>query len=57
MNNFKDVDGKYFYFFFSKNFIKEVEKYTAKSSVDSVRRAMIADMEFTHPQLPEHLNC
>lgn len=53
MNNFKDVDGKYFYFFFSKNFIKEVEKYTAKSSVDSVRRAMIADMEFTHPQLPE----
>lgn len=53
MNNFKDVDGKYFYYFFSKNFIKEVEKYTAKSSVDSVRRAMIADMEFAHPQLPE----
>lgn len=53
MNNFRDVDGKYFYYFFSKNFIKEVEKYTAKSSVDSVRRAMIADMEFTHPQLPE----
>lgn len=53
MNNFRDVDGKYFYYYFSKNFIKEVEKYTAKSSVDSVRRAMIADMEFTHPQLPE----
>ncbi|MEE3450569.1 MAG: restriction endonuclease subunit S [Acutalibacteraceae bacterium] len=53
MNNFREVDGKYFYYFFSKNFIKEVEKYTAKSSVDSVRRAMIADMEFTHPQLPE----
>lgn len=53
MNNFRDVDGKYFYYFFSKNFIKEVEKYTAKSSVDSVRRAMIADMEFVHPYLPE----
>lgn len=53
MNNFRNVDGKYFYYFFSKNFIKEVEKYTAKSTVDSVRRAMIADMEFTHPQLPE----
>lgn len=53
MNNFRDVDGKYFFYFFSKNFIKEVEKYTAKSSVDSVRRAMIADMAFTHPQLPE----
>lgn len=53
MNNFRDVDGKYFYYFFSKNFIKEVEKYTAKSSVDSVRRAMIADMEFIHPRLLE----
>lgn len=53
MNNFKDVDGKYFYYYFSKNFIKEVEKYTAKSSVDSVRRAMIADMDFPHPEIPE----
>lgn len=53
MNNFRDVDGKYFYYYFSNNFIHEVEKYTAKSSVDSVRRAMIADMQFPHPDLPE----
>lgn len=53
MSNFKGVDGKYFYYFFSKYFIKEVEKYTAKSSVDSVRRAMIADMEFVHPSISE----
>lgn len=53
MNNFRDVDGKYFYYYFSKNFITEVEKYTAKSSVDSVRRAMIADMQFPHPEIPE----
>lgn len=53
MNNFKDVDGKYFYYYFSSNFGKEVEKYTAKSSVDSVRRDMIAKMEFPHPPLPE----
>ncbi len=53
MSNFRNVDGKYFYYFFSKNFLKEVEKYTAKSSVDSVRRAMIADMEFVHPSVPE----
>ncbi|MEF9922385.1 MAG: restriction endonuclease subunit S, partial [Anaerovoracaceae bacterium] len=33
--------------------INEVEKYTAKSSVDSVRRDMIAEMEFPHPSLPE----
>lgn len=49
MSNFSDVLGKYFYYYFSKNFINEVEKYTAKSSVDSVRRAMIADMEFPFP--------
>lgn len=53
MNNFRGVDGKYFYYFFSKNFINEVEKYTAKSSVDSVRRAMIADMQFPHPEITE----
>ncbi|AEE97975.1 restriction endonuclease subunit S [Mahella australiensis] len=53
MSNFRNIDGKYFYYFFSKNFFKEVEKYTAKSSVDSVRRAMIADMEFVHPSVSE----
>lgn len=53
MSNFRNVDGKYFYYFFSRNFLKEVEKYTAKSSVDSVRRAMIADMEFVHPSVSE----
>lgn len=53
MNNFRGIDGKYFYYYFSKNFINEVEKYTAKSSVDSVRRAMIADMQFPHPEIPE----
>lgn len=53
MSNFQDVDGKYFYYYFSNNFGKEVEKYTAKSSVDSVRRDMIAEMELPHPPLPE----
>ena len=53
MSNFQDVDGRYFYYYFSSNFGKEVEKYTAKSSVDSVRRDMIAEMEFPYPTLPE----
>ncbi|MEC1719980.1 restriction endonuclease subunit S [Schinkia azotoformans] len=53
MSNFQNVDGKYFYYYFSNNFGKEVEKYTAKSSVDSVRRDMIAEMEFPYPPLPE----
>ena len=43
MSQFKqEVLGKYFYYWFSKNFYAEVAKYTAKSSVDSVRRQMIA---------------
>ncbi|NLH36348.1 MAG: restriction endonuclease subunit S [Lactococcus chungangensis] len=53
MSKFQDVDGKYFYYYFSNNFGKEVEKYTAKSSVDSVRRDMIAEMQFPYPPLPE----
>ena len=53
ISNFKDVDGRYFYYYFSNNFGKEVEKYTAKSSVDSVRRDMIAEMEFPYPPLHE----
>ncbi len=53
MNNFKGVIGKYFYYYFSRYFINEVEKFTAKSSVDSVRRGMIANMQFPHPDIPE----
>lgn len=53
MNNFRGISGKYFYYHFSRNFINEVEKYTAKSSVDSVRRAMIAKMEIPLPSKEE----
>jgi type I restriction enzyme S subunit len=53
MSQFSGIDGKYFYYSFSNNFLSEVEKYTAKSSVDSVRRNMIANMEILLPPLPE----
>jgi len=53
MSQFNGIDGKYFYYYFSRYFFDEVAKYTAKSSVDSVRRAMIADMEIPLPPLPE----
>jgi type I restriction enzyme S subunit len=53
MSNFSGIDGKYFYYFFSENFLGEVYRFTAKSSVDSVRRAMIAEMEVPLPPLPE----
>ena len=53
MSQFNRIDGKYFYYYFSRYFYDEVSKYTAKSSVDSVRRSMIADMEIPLPPLPE----
>lgn len=53
MSQFKDVLGKYFYYWFSKNFFAEVAKYTAKSSVDSVRRQMIAGMVLPLPSTEE----
>ena len=39
-----DVDGKYFYYYFSIHFFDRVMSMTAKSSVDSVRREMISNM-------------
>lgn len=38
------LDGYYFYLYFSKNFYNRIMQMTAKSSVDSVRREMIAKM-------------
>lgn len=45
----KGVDGKYLFFQFSTNFYNKVMSMTAKSSVDSVRREMIADMKIPLP--------
>lgn len=45
----KDVDGKYLFFQFSTKFYDRVMAMTAKSSVDSVRREMIADMPIPLP--------
>ena len=43
----------YFFQYFKQNFLKETTKYTAKTSVDSVRMEMIAKMEVPLPPLPE----
>lgn len=53
ISDFKDIIGKYFYLYFRNNFFNEVKKYTAKSSVDSVRLEMIADMNVLVPPLKE----
>lgn len=49
LSEFDKVIGRYLYYYFKMNFLKEVEKYTAKSSVDSVRRDMIANMRVPIP--------
>jgi len=53
MYDFKDVSAKYFYYYFSKNFYKRVMSMTAKTSVDSVRMEMIADMNIVFPSVKE----
>ena len=47
--NFRNVDGKYFYLQFSRRFFDRVMSMTAKSSVDSVRKEMIAKMKIPLP--------
>ena len=48
-----NIDGFYFYLFFSNNFYNRIMAMTAKSSVDSVRRDMIAEMDIILPPKPE----
>lgn len=51
--NFTKVIGKFFYYYFKYYFLSEVIKYTAKSTVDSVRKHMIADMLIPIPDIEE----
>ncbi len=45
----EQLDGHFFYLYFSNNFYSRIMQMTAKSSVDSVRREMIADMKIPLP--------
>jgi len=47
------LNGFYFYLYFRKNFYNRIMQMTAKSSVDSVRMEMIADMLIPLPSLQE----
>ena len=56
MYNFTDeLNAHYFYHTFSKLFYKRVMAMTAKTSVDSVRLEMIADMEIPCPNIQEQV--
>ncbi len=48
-----NVLAKYFYYFFSTHFYDRVMSMTAKTSVDSVRYEMIADMDILYPSSEE----
>jgi type I restriction enzyme, S subunit len=48
-----ELDGYYFYLYFSNHFYDRIMSMTAKSSVDSVRMEMIADMQIPLPPVPE----
>lgn len=53
ISEFENVLGKYFYYYFKKNFLKQAMKYNAKTSVDSVRMEMIANMKLPIPPIKE----
>jgi type I restriction enzyme S subunit len=47
------ISPEFLFLYFSNNFIRQVNKFTAKTSVDSVRLDMIARMVMPIPPLPE----
>ena len=50
ISNFaSNVNGYFFYLYFSNNFLNRIMQMTAKSSVDSVRMDMIANMQIPIP--------
>lgn len=56
MYDFTDeLNAHYFYHTFSKSFYKRVMAMTAKTSVDSVRLEMIANMEIPAPKIEEQV--
>jgi type I restriction enzyme S subunit len=53
MHNFRKVTGTYLFNFMKENFIYEVLKLSAKSTVDSLRRPMFLDFPVAVPPLDE----
>lgn len=51
----EEITAKYFYYYFSNHFYDRVMAMTAKTSVDSVRYEMIADMDIALPKVQEQM--
>lgn len=57
MSDFSEyLNGFYFFLYFSNHFYNRIMQMTAKSSVDSVRREMIAKMLIPLPSLDEQIS-
>lgn len=53
MTEFKEIEGKYFYYYFSSHFYDRAMRMTAKATVDSVRLEMISEMPILFPSCAE----
>lgn len=54
IHNFnKDISGKFLFYYFKAHFYDQVALYSAKTTVDSVRLHMIADMKLPKPRFIE----
>ena len=49
LHNFKEIYGKFLYYYLRENFYKEIEKSNAKSTVDSIRLPMLLDFPVVFP--------
>ncbi|MDB2490870.1 restriction endonuclease subunit S [Flavobacteriaceae bacterium] len=49
LSNFENVNGRFLYYFLKENFIHEVLKLSAKSTVDSLRRPMFLSFPVSLP--------
>ncbi|MCT4582767.1 MAG: restriction endonuclease subunit S [Flavobacteriales bacterium] len=53
MSDFTDVMGKYMFYYLKYNFVKEVKKLSAKSTVDSLRRPMFQNFRIAFGSIEE----
>ena len=53
MSHFNNVSGKYLFYYLKYNFIKEVKKLSAKSTVDSLRRPMFQNFRVAFSSIEE----
>lgn len=53
LSGFKNIIGKYFYYYISVNFLKELDKYNAKTTVDSIRLPWLLNFPVLVPNIQE----